>query len=67
MYQAKTPGFLELLMNALAFPMSRRTVKPLRVRFVPARREVAIRPSYREAMRAKETYFATARVQWWNR
>lgn len=67
MYQAKTPGFLELLMNALAFPVSRRTSKPRRVRVVPARREVAVRPSYREAMQTKETYFATTRVQWWAR
>ncbi len=67
MYQAKTPGFLELLMNALAFPVSRRTSTARRVRVVPARREVAIRPPYREALRTKETYFAAARVQWCNR
>ncbi len=67
MYQAKTHGFLELLMNALAFPVSRRASRPRRVRIVPARREVAVRAPYLEALRAKETYFATARVQWCNR
>ncbi len=67
MYQAKTPGFLELLMNALALPVSRRRSTLRRVQVLPARREVAVRPSYRDAVQAKETYFATARVQWWNR
>ncbi len=67
MYQAKTPGFLELLMNALAFPVSRRTSASRRVRNVPTRREAAVSPSVRDAAQAKETYFATTRVQWWSR
>lgn len=66
MYQTKTTGFLELLMNALSFPVPRRSAPVRRVRTVPTRREAAVAASVRDAA-AKESYIATARVLWWNR
>lgn len=67
MYQAKTAGFLELLMNALTSPVSRRPHAVRHARPAPTRRESAVEVSTREAAVGKETYIAAARVLWWNR
>lgn len=67
MYQAKTPGFLELLMNALTVPLSRRTHRARRIRVVPRRREAAARPSAPDLRAKNEMYFETAWLSRWNR
>ncbi len=67
MYQAKTTGFLELLVNALPYPNPRRSREGRRPAVVPSRRETAVGPSVRNALVAKEMYFAEARLSRWNR
>lgn len=67
MYQAKTTGFLELLMNALPYPNPRRSLAGRRPAVVPGRREAAVGRSVRDALVAKEMYFAEARLSRWNR
>jgi len=65
MYQTKTPGFLEMLMNALSLPTSRRTVATRRM---PRRRGVRELSRWtRESMPATETYIDAARLSRWNR
>ncbi len=67
MYQAKTSGFLELLTNALPYTNPRRSRAGRRPAVVPGRREAAVGPSVRDALVAKEMYFAEARLSRWNR
>ena len=67
MYQSKTAGILELLMNALSFPASRSRSVVRQSRPLPVRREEAVQRALRSAAQQRETYFATARLLWWNR
>ena len=69
MYQAKTTGFLESLMNALSLPTSRRS-SVRRSRPAPRRREAVVRPAGRDGfvgLTGKEMYIEMARLSRWNR
>jgi len=67
MYQVKTTGFLELLMNVLSLPRSQRSSGARRTRPVPRRRETALQRSVRDSLATKEIYFEAARLSRWNR
>lgn len=67
MYPAKKARFLELLTNALSLPTPRGSFSPKRAVGAPVRREEAIRRSLDEPRLQRESYFATARLLWWNR
>ena len=67
MYEAKTTGFLELLMNALTLPSARRVSHAQRSHPVPHRREAAVAPSVVDAMTAKGIFIEAARLSRWNR
>ncbi len=67
MYEAKTTGFLELLMNALTLPSARRVSHARRGRPIPRRHEAAVAPSALDAMTAKGIFIEAARLSRWNR
>ncbi len=67
MYQAKTTGFLELLMNALTLPSARRASHARRSRPLPLRREAAVAPSVVDSVTAKGIFIEAARLSRWNR
>lgn len=67
MYEAKTTGFLELLMNALSLPSAQRVSHARRSRPVPIRREAAMAPSIQDAMTAHGIFIETTRLSRWNR
>lgn len=70
MYQAKTTGFLESLMNALSLRTSRGSSVTRRARSLPQRREAAVRPTGRDAfvgLTGKEMYIEAAWLSRWNR
>ncbi len=67
MYPAKKANLLELLTNALSLPTSRAWKSAKSEPMLPGRREEAIERAVDESRRTKESYFATARLLWWNR
>ncbi len=67
MYQTKTPGFLEWLMNAVTLSFARRTRRSRRVRVVPRRREAVVLLSPPSARLGREMYIESAWVSRWNR
>ncbi len=67
MYGTKTNGFLELLMNALTLPSSRRSARARRNRALPRRREAAVAPTFRDAMDGKGIFIEATRLSRWNR
>ena len=67
MYPPKTAGFLELLMNALSLPRSRRSHAVRRRGSLPRRREAVLAASPADGAAVKEMYFETARLTRWTR
>lgn len=67
MYPAKKARFLELLTNALSLPTSRGGFTVKREPRVPSRREEAVERAVGAERERRETYFAAARLLWWNR
>jgi hypothetical protein len=67
MYPAKKAKFTELLTNALSLPTSRSASFAKHEMPIPTRREEAIQRSLDEQRAQRESYFAAARLLWWNR
>ena len=67
MYPTKTPGILEMLVNALSFPTARRTSAAARTRRAPRRHRLAVESAVRHTLPATETFFDAARLSRWNR
>ena len=67
MYQAKTTGFLELLMNALALPTVRRASTGRRASRAPRRHAFAVGQPAQESNLGTQIYFEAARLSRWNR
>ncbi len=67
MYQTKTPGILEMLMNALSLPAARRTAPVSRSRRPSRRPDRGLTRWSRESTPATEMYMDAARLSRWNR
>ncbi len=67
MYETKTTGVLELLMNVLSVPRSHGSSRARRARSVPRRREDAVQTVPLDRVMTGETYFEAARLTRWNR
>ncbi len=67
MYQTKTPGILEMLMNLLSLPLARRTAAVSRPRRSPRRHDRGLARWTRESTPSTEMYIDAARLSRWNR